>query len=369
MDDHGTHRRPDQAVAAGAACRVDLTHRVLGHVPVGAGPEAIAVDARFRRAFVACSRDNAVTAVDLDHRTIAWRADVGREPIPIVFDPPTRRLFTADARSNTVTVLDGDTGARLAQLRVGDYPAGLGHDVARRRVFTGDTAGATITAIDADRLEVIGTVPAELGAGSVAVDRASGRAYCVNFMSASVTVFDTGTLQPLDRIPVGEGPCKAELVPGGETLYVAESLPGTLARGVRLLDGHVTDRAVAERAPVGLHAAADGRWLYVRNRGAGTVGAHDARTGREQHRITVGKSPGDCVIDPTTGRLLVSNAGSGTLTVVDRPWLPNARPRAPHPATGRRLPDFSLPDLRGGRIRTTREWAERKYVINFFASW
>jgi hypothetical protein len=36
---------------------------------------------------------------------------------------------------------------------------------------------------------------------------------------------------------------------------------------------------------------------------------------------------------------------------------------------GTRLPEFSLPDLRTGQLRSSREWSERKYILNFFASW
>src|SRR5581483_10755332 len=102
--------RDGESFTEGAACAVNLTHRVLGHVPVGMGPEGIAVDAAGRWAFVACSRSNAVTALRLGGERHVWQTGVGREPIPVVFDPPTGRLFTADARSDTVTVLDAETG-------------------------------------------------------------------------------------------------------------------------------------------------------------------------------------------------------------------------------------------------------------------
>jgi hypothetical protein len=106
------------------------------------------------------------------------------------------------------------------------------------------------------------------------------------------------------------------------------------------------------------------------NRGAGTVSVLDARSGAESHRIVVGNGPGDCAVDPVTGRLLVTNAGSGTLTVVERPWLPPQQERERrHPAVGRPLPGFALPDLRAGRLRRSVEWAEKRYIICFFASW
>lgn len=129
------------------------------------------------------------------------------------------------------------------------------------------------------------------------------------------------------------------------------------------------DEIPVERAPVGMCADPAGGRLYVCNRGAGTVSVLDTAAGRETHRITVGNAPGDCALDPVTDTLLVTNAGSGTLTFVHRPALPGPVRPLVHPLVGRPLPGFALPDLRGGRLRTSREWAEKKYVINFFASW
>ena len=51
-----------------------------------------------------------------------------------------------------------------------------------------------------------------------------------------------------------------------------------------------------------------------------------------------------------------------------------ARPPAPvveeqSPWIGRTLPAFSLEDYRSGEQRTNHDWAEKKYILNFFASW
>ena len=94
--------------------------------------------------------------------------------------------------------------------------------------------------------------------------------------------------------------------------------------------------------------------------------------GTSSGRIPVGEAPAGIVVDPQTGWLLVSNAGSATLSVIEN-LITGPMPRSPaptaHPLVGRRLPSFELPDLRTGRLRHSREWAERKYILNFFASW
>jgi hypothetical protein len=99
------------------------------------------------------------------------------------------------------------------------------------------------------------------------------------------------------------------------------------------------------------------------------VGATDAA---EWARIPVGEGPGGCTVDPLTGRLLVANAGGASLTVVEDllPGRPSKPPEErQHALVGRPLPPFELPDMRTGLVRTSREWAERKYILNFFASW
>jgi hypothetical protein len=78
------------------------------------------------------------------------------------------------------------------------------------------------------------------------------------------------------------------------------------------------------------------------------------------------------VAEANGGYLLVSNAGSASVTVLEDLLDGPAQkplPEALHPLVGCRLPDFALPDLKTGQLRRSREWAERKYILNFFASW
>ena len=139
-----------------------------------------------------------------------------------------------------------------------------------------------------------------------------------------------------------------------------------------MLGYNLTSTMKVDRTPVGSAVAPAGDRLYVSNRGAGTVSVLGLDDRAEWARIPVGDAPGGCAVDRLTGQLLVANAGAGSLTVVEdllaeRPSaLP---PTAPHELLGRKLPPFQLPDMRTGMVRTNAEWAERKYILNFFASW
>ena len=127
-----------------------------------------------------------------------------------------------------------------------------------------------------------------------------------------------------------------------------------------------------EGSPVGLCVHPSHDRVYVTNRGAGTLTVIGVADATEWTQIPVGNGPGGVTVDPHDGRILVANAGSQTLSIVED--LLAARPPAPvveepSPWIGKRLPNFSLEDYWTGERRTNADWAEKKYILNFFASW
>src|SRR5439155_2324241 len=165
--------------------------------------------------------------------------------------------------------------------------------------------------------------------------------------------------------------CAVGVVPERGEAFVVNAVAGTVAR-IDLDEVRVIEELRVGEAPVGLTVAPAHDRIYVSNRGAGTVSVLGVADGVEWTQIPVGDGPGGVTVDPHDGRLLVADAGSGTLTIVQdllsgRPPAP-AR-EAPSPLVGKPLPEFSLVDLRTGELRSSREWAEKRYIVNFFASW
>lgn len=364
------------SVESGPSCRVDVTgegraYRLVAEVQVGLDPEGVAVRRSTGMIYVACSRSNWVAVVDPEALEVVGTIPVGGEPIDIVVDDRTGRVLTADARSDQVSVIDADAGTVVATVPVGCYPAGLCIDVEGRRLYSGDAVGSSISVIDLDSLERIGVVEAELGAGAIDADFVNGRVYCVNFVASSVTVVDARTLELVDRLPLLAGPCAVGVHRATGDVFVADSLASTVTR----IDGHSV-RKIAEmpvpNAPVGLAVASRGDRLYVGNRGDGSVSVLGL-DGAEWARIPVGAAPGGVAEDPThPGRVLVANAGSGSLTLIDDllegPPATLVEERR-HPMVGQPMPGLSLPDLWTEELVDLGQWAGRKYVINVFASW
>jgi DNA-binding beta-propeller fold protein YncE len=186
-------------------------------------------------------------------------------------------------------------------------------------------------------------------------------------MAGTVSILDATDGQLLAKARVGGAPCAVQISRRLGCAFVANCLHDTVSR-IDLGDGRLTGTFPVGRGPVGLALSADEALVYVGNRGEGTVSVLDARDGRELRRLLVGEAPAGCVEDPRTGWLLVSNAGSSTLTVVD-PRASGGAADVTSPLLGKRLPAFSLPELDAGHTRTSLEWAERLYILNFFASW
>ncbi|WP_394847165.1 beta-propeller fold lactonase family protein [Pendulispora brunnea] len=91
------------------------TNTVLGGLPVGDGPQSIAIDPANRYAYVANAQSNDVSVIDIGQlRPNGFaagardrRITTGGAPSSVVVSPDGRRVFVANGSQDTITVLDG----------------------------------------------------------------------------------------------------------------------------------------------------------------------------------------------------------------------------------------------------------------------
>ncbi len=184
-----------------------------------------------------------------------------------------------------------------------------------------------------------------------------------------MTVIDCDARTAIDRIELGKAPCATMINPLNDSLYVAISGRDSVTR-IDLASRRIVAEIPVGRGPVGVNLSSSGDRVYVGNRGEGTVSVIGAGDDQEWVRLPVGEAPAGLAADPRSGYLLVSNAGSASVSVLeDLVPGPIQTAAAAHPLVGRSLPDFALPDAKTGKLRRSREWSERKYILNFFASW
>ena len=136
--------------------------------------------------------------------------------------------------------------------------------------------------------------------------------------SAVLVVFDKLTGQVFEALRTADGPRGVAYDPQRQRAYVACSDADAiesfdLARGEReqsfpLLLG---DR------PAGLALSRDGLTLVVANAGSNTVTVLDTPALAERFRVTVGREPVAVVFDPSGARVFVLQAGNDSLAVLD----------------------------------------------------
>ncbi|MFD5828101.1 lactonase family protein [Lentzea sp. NPDC060358] len=257
-------------------------------------------DGRFLYAVNETSRGE-VTAIDATRlKVVNKQATGGADPCHLTLDPSGKFLITADYSSGSLSVFpvnaDGSLGARTQKVQhqgSGPDPDRQAGPHAHHVVF--DPAGKYAAAVD-------------LGADSVFFYSFDGRLQLVS----------TAKLAP------GAGPRHIAFHPSGKTAYVANELDSTIV-ACAYADGKLTPGQVLETAPPATErnypaevlVSADGRFVYLSNRGHDSVaqfavdGAGLTLVG---HTPVGGEYPRHITFDPTGSFLFAANQNSSLVT-------------------------------------------------------
>jgi YVTN family beta-propeller protein len=110
---------------------------VIAHVPVGMGPNGVALDSAGRRAYVANMRSNDVSVVDLAQRREVHRIRVGQSPFSVALTPDDSRLLVTNFGDASLSVIELSTRRALHVVHTGV----AGVDVPNPEWGPGDTVG------------------------------------------------------------------------------------------------------------------------------------------------------------------------------------------------------------------------------------
>jgi YVTN family beta-propeller protein len=157
-------------------------------IPVGSGPEGVAITPDGRTAYVTNFSSGSVTPIDTATNTPGTPIPVGSGPEGVAITPDGRTAYVANSGSNTVTPIDAATNTARAAIPIGEL-----------------------------------TVPSE-----VAITPDGRTAYVTNVGSDSVTPIDTATNTPGRAIPLGSAPDGVAITPDGRTAYVTSFGSGSV---------------------------------------------------------------------------------------------------------------------------------------------
>jgi YVTN family beta-propeller protein len=271
--------------------------------------------------YVPNSLSNTVDEIDPRTGAIVRHFAVGRLPQHVVPAWDLKTLYVTNDLGNSLTPIDPVDGTPGAPIPVAD-PYNM--------YFTPDGKYAIVVAERLQRLDFRDPhsfkLEHSLAVGCAGVDHidfsADGRYLIASCEFAGrVLKVDLTTQSVVGMIPLGAGASKPQdvkLDPTGHVFYVADMLRG----GVYTVDGdtfRVTGFIRTGAGAHGLYVSRDSKYLYVTNRGAGTVSLLDFTTNHivQTWRIPGGGSPDMGGISADGTRLWISGRYNSTVYEFD----------------------------------------------------
>jgi len=210
------------------------------HTTPDFGDNGLAVDTKRGRVYVSSSSDGVITVLTLitapgtgDLTAEASFISVGPHPQALGVNSRLGRLYVADAAQHRVTVLDEDSGRKLATISVADVPVPpLRVDEATGRVYVVCSIGQELDVIDGNTNSILARIPVTPYPEGVAFNTATGRIYVADegnkdnsFSNEStgttITIIDSQSLDVLGTLSVGRAPDGVEADPALRRVYVS----------------------------------------------------------------------------------------------------------------------------------------------------
>ncbi len=294
-------------------------------IPVGDQPVAIVINPGGDLAYVANFNSGNVSVIDVDpasptFHTVVETIVVGINPIDVAIAPDGGRLAVANAGSNDVSIVDTDETSATFNEVVSSVSAG------------GSTKSVVISA---DGTLYVGTSTGVLvidASNNVVASVASGSTKSVVISADGTILFVLTTDNVVQIIDIQDGsPSENQVVSsvgaGGSAKSIVISADGTLLYIVQEGTDEVIVLAIEVIPGVGAIDPDAASSFTIQTREVG--------------RLQTGDDPADIAVDPSgSGRVIVANAGDGTLTVFGPSF-------EAIPATFNIVPGIIIPKLPG----------------------
>lgn len=301
------------AVAATNCLKVKTT------IPVGNGPEGIAVDATTNTIYETNQSGNSVSVINGGTNTVTATIGVGSSPAGVAVDPATNTVYVANEGSDSVSVINGRTDAVTATIGVGNSAAAVAVNPVTDRIYAGanpPNAAGTTYVINGHTDKVVATFHGHVpGPFALAVNPGTDTVYLANG-ELKVLVINGRTNTRTTRIRVEGEPAGTAVNQQTNTIYASNASDGDLSVINGRTDKVTAQIPVAESNPgFGIYSVAvNQRSGDIFTAGTGDVFAVNGQTDTVSGSIQL--SVDGIAVDPSTGIIYAAADDAGPVSNV-----------------------------------------------------
>jgi YVTN family beta-propeller protein len=266
--------------------------------------------------------EDSLSFIDLASGAELGRAATGRAPHEVAISPDGRQAAVVAYGGNSIDIFDVATRAKLRTISLGanEGPHGLVWLEDGRLVATTERS-QSLAVVDTRRNDSVSAIrTGQQDTHMVAVSPDRRRAYTANIGSGTVSVIDLAAGRKLRDIAAGGRPEAIALSPDGRTLWVGD-LEGARVQAFDTASFERLAELPTGAVPIRLAATPDGRWVISSNAGAGTLTVIDAETRKVAREIRVSGEPQAAqvtiVLSRDGKRLYAAETGRNQVAEVD----------------------------------------------------
>ena len=181
--------------------------QVAAVVDTCARPAGMVLDRHRRRAYVACTRDDEIQAIDLTTMDVAERARLlpGDGPRELALTPDAASLVAVNGGSSTVAFFESGTLARQERIAVAGEPSAIAVEPQGRRAFVFCPLSNTVSVVDLATRSAAGSISTDASPTRGHFSPRGDRLFVVHERTPFMSVIDPRQLTVLARARVRSG--------------------------------------------------------------------------------------------------------------------------------------------------------------------
>ncbi len=317
----GTQLPGSYTLSATSGIQVDTANVAVtglgpeGKIPVGIGPDGIAISPDGTRAYVSNSASHTISVIDTATNKVLTTIPVGNGPRWVGVSPDGTRAYVCCYDRGTVSVIDTASNRVMTNISCGTYTRGIAFNPDGTRAYVSNFGSHTISVIDTATDQVLTNIPTGNSPYGVAVSPDGNRVYVSNWVSNTVSVIDTTTDRVLTSIPIGTKPTGIVINPDGTRVYASNWTSNTVSVIDTATDQVLTNIQVGSN-PYWIAVSPESSRIFVSNHGSHTVSIIDTTTNKVLKNIPGGSNPYGIAVSTDGTRAYVGNATSSSVLVI-----------------------------------------------------